>query len=92
MSNVWIITKHTEYEGFSIVFVYETEELARESVWSLVATGVKINEEEGIHYGVTNFYELTEDNQYFHDEQEFVEEDGVDTWFLIRALPVIGAE
>jgi hypothetical protein len=90
MSDVWIITRHVEYEGFSIIFVFATEELAREAIWSLIATGARINAEEGIHYGVTHFYELTEDNKYFHDTQVFEEQLGVDTWYLVRKWPVNG--
>ena len=88
MSHVWIITKHTEYEGFSIEAVCATEFLARRWVWENVEVNVIKNLEESpeskYRVYVETFYELNADGKDYLHDTVFEETEGVDTWYLVR--------
>jgi hypothetical protein len=86
---VFIVTEHVEWEGYSIVAVFLYEEGARLDVWNRVAYNLKYNEEDGNVVQTQGFHET---HPIFVMGRSrggnLVHRDGVEQWFQIRKFHV----
>jgi len=83
---VHVLTEHVEWEGYSIVGVYFTEEGARNEVWKYVKANLEYNEEDGNVVRTVGFHESVP--IFVEDGSRLTHKDGVEQWYRITAYEV----